>query len=241
MLPSRIKPAKTGAFTLVEILVSLGIVVTLTALLVPVAGKARQQANTAACLGNLKQCGSLIHLYAADHEQAFPLATQNNQGYIAALAEYLPKSQSLAVKNVFVSPAAKHPTTDYGGSRFTYAVHNGLFGGASQTPVKMLAVTRPSEVIMMANGAQIKDYGYHPAYTFWEPWELNQGKGVSAAGYLNNPIPANAANNVDDYAGQGHLRYVQNGDTAVNVLMVDGHAATIKRGKVLYRNVVYDQ
>lgn len=234
-------PSASAAFTLVEILISLGVVLTLAALLVPVAGKARQQANTAACLSNLKQCGTLIHLYAADHDQAFPIATQNNQGYVTALSEYLPKNEALAVRNVYVSPSAKYPVGDYGGSRFTYAVHNGLFGGASQEPVRMLAVTRPSEVIMMANGAQIKDYGYHPAYTFWEPWELNQGKGFHAAAYLNTPIPANAANNVDDYAGQGHLRYVQNRDTAVNVLMVDGHAATIKRGKVLYRNVVYDQ
>lgn len=237
---SRVKP-EAGAFTLVEILISLGIVLTLAALIVPVAGKARDQAKTAGCLSNLRQCGTLIHLYAADHDQAFPLATQNNQGYIAALSEYLPKNEALSAKNVYVSPAAKYPVGDYGGSRFTYAVHNGLFGGASQAPVKMLAVTRPSEVIMMANGAQIKDYGYHPAYTFWEPWEMNQGKGSSAAAYLDRPIPANAANNVDDYAGQGHLRYVQNKDTAVNALMVDGHAATIKRGGVLYRNVVYDQ
>lgn len=230
-----------AGFTLVETLTVFGIIVLLASLVVPVAHQMQQKAKSAGCLANLRQCGVLIHLYASDHGDEFPLATVNNQGYIAALTEYLPKKESLATKNIYISPAAVHPVGDKGGSRFTYAVHNGLFGGKDAKAVKMSAVTRPGEVIMMANGAQIKDYDYHCAYTFWEPWEMNQGQGANAAAYLDRPIPANAANNVDDYAGQGHLRYVQDRNTAVNALMVDGHAVKIKRGKVLYRNVVYDQ
>lgn len=237
------RPATSySAFTLLELLVTIGIIGVLASLLFPAFASVRRNAKTVVCLSNLRQCGVLIHQYAGEHDYSFPPANANGgQGYIAALSGYLAKSQTMTAKNIYVSPAAVYPTTAYGGTQFTYAVHNGLFGGANQAPVKTMAVTRPSEVIMMANGAQIKAYGYHCAFTFWEPWELNQGKGVNAVSYLNKPIPAADSTNVDDWAGEGFLRYVQNNNKAINVLMVDGHAETIAKGKILYKNVVYDQ
>lgn len=226
-------------FTLIELLVTISIIAMLAALCFPAMGRVKSRANSAACLSNLRQCGVIIRLYSGEHDNYFPPATSNNQGYAAALAEYLPKTTITSRRNIYVSPSAVYPTT--GDSQFTYAVHNALFGGAVQSPLKMTAVTRPTQVIMMANGAQIKDYGYSCAFTFWQPWELNQGSGHYAAGYLDKAIPADDASNVDDYAGSGFLRYVQNNNKAINVLMVDGHAETIAKGKVLYRNVVYDQ
>lgn len=235
-----------GAFTLTELLVAIGIIAVLAGIAFPVMAAVNRRAKTAACLSNLRECGVVIHLYANDHDYSFPPASINGgQGYVVALAPYLPVSVATAHKNIYVSPAAVYPTarTD---KNFTYAVHNGLFGGtnadgSSQQPLKVLDVTRPAEVIMMANGSQQAPFSYNCAFTFYYPTELNQGKGAAAASIMNNPIPASNATNVDGPAGQGYLRYVQNGNTAVNALMVDGHVVTIPKGKVLYKNVVYDR
>jgi len=55
-----------AGLTLVELLVVIAILSVLAALLLPVLAKARIVAMQAACMGNLKQMGVGLHLYAAD-------------------------------------------------------------------------------------------------------------------------------------------------------------------------------
>jgi len=83
------------AFTLVELLVVIGIIAILIALLLPALNKARDQANTLACQSNMRQVGILTANYVADNNGWLPfcsysapdgLASQNTiwQAYIAA-------------------------------------------------------------------------------------------------------------------------------------------------------------
>ena len=63
---------KPGAFTLVELLVVIGIIAVLIAILVPVLSKARDQANRTACLSNLRELGSAMLMYANAHKDKLP-------------------------------------------------------------------------------------------------------------------------------------------------------------------------
>jgi prepilin-type N-terminal cleavage/methylation domain-containing protein/prepilin-type processing-associated H-X9-DG protein len=65
-----VRPLKTG-FTLIELLVVIAIIAILAALLLPALGKAKQKANTTACLNNLKQLTLAWLMYPGDNQEYF--------------------------------------------------------------------------------------------------------------------------------------------------------------------------
>jgi prepilin-type processing-associated H-X9-DG protein len=71
------------AFTLVELLVVIGIIAILISVLLPTLAKARQSANRAACLSNLRTIGQMMNIYAAENLQQIPLGT-NSDSYQGA-------------------------------------------------------------------------------------------------------------------------------------------------------------
>jgi prepilin-type N-terminal cleavage/methylation domain-containing protein/prepilin-type processing-associated H-X9-DG protein len=79
------QPAKGFAlvakgFTLVELLVVIGIIALLISILLPALQRARDSANTLACLSNQKQLALLVNMYATENKGTLPFGTECTDG-----------------------------------------------------------------------------------------------------------------------------------------------------------------
>src|SRR5829696_1654385 len=112
---------RRGAFTLVELLVVIGIIAVLIGILLPTLSRARESAKKTACLSNLRELGNAFRLYAAGNRDAMPIGAVGNSN-LATLEKqfsYVVKWDSgsaatiLSMGHLAMAGFAKSPKTYY--------------------------------------------------------------------------------------------------------------------------------
>lgn len=69
-------PRYRSGFTLIEVLVVVGIIGLLVSILVPSLAKSRQQARAVVCMSNLREWGKAIQMYSDDHNNTLPFESR---------------------------------------------------------------------------------------------------------------------------------------------------------------------
>jgi prepilin-type N-terminal cleavage/methylation domain-containing protein/prepilin-type processing-associated H-X9-DG protein len=77
-LPCGTRLAIAKGFTLVELLVVIGIIALLIAILLPTLASARKAANRTACLANLREIGTSLSVYVAENKSIMPLIVERH-------------------------------------------------------------------------------------------------------------------------------------------------------------------
>ena len=116
LAPLRAKAQR--AFTLVELLVVIGIIALLISVLLPTLQKAREAGNRAACLSNLHQIHTMLVMYANAYKDRVPIGGSGSARSVSVMRVAEPSRVKTAPK-MFDATARKNIMLDCSAVRIT--------------------------------------------------------------------------------------------------------------------------
>jgi prepilin-type N-terminal cleavage/methylation domain-containing protein/prepilin-type processing-associated H-X9-DG protein len=218
--------ARYRAFTLIELIVVIALILLLAGLLLPALQNATRVSRKTACAWNLKQVGIGVQMFQGNNpenpREYFPGPWLNSKPWTRQVADFMKTKEG---GSVFVCPGSAMRTTNS-----TYSAHPTLF---ANPPRPRTAIRSPQKVILAADGTQGGGPGYAAAALLTK---LPADSFETAS--LETLISATDGTDADGAGKEGHLRYRHrvSGRKLMNAVFVDGHVEEAERGTVKIKN-----